>query len=252
MNDLLVAVTLFVSLFVALEIGFLLGRRFAAREGGAGAGQVGAIQGAALGLLGLLLAFSFGGAATRFLDRQDLIVEEANAIGTSLLRADLLPEPKRTELRGALRVYTEHRLELSPRLKDGLTAEDIAEFGRLQERLWRAAVDGVNARPDAMKTVLDPVNEVIDLHSLRLAAGRKKLPSPVLVLLFACSYLGIGTIGFGTGLSGQRRPFLTTALMLIVGGALWITFDLDHPRGGMLQLSDAPLREIDFGDAPSK
>jgi hypothetical protein len=250
-EEALVAAGLLALLLVALEGGFRAGCR-AVREGDtAASGQVGAVQGAVLGLLGLLLAFSFAAAGARFLERQDLIVAEANAIGTSFLRADLLDEPERSQLRAALERYTQHRLELSARLARGLQPSDLAEIGRLHAGIWSAAVAGVRARPAAMVSVLPPVNEVIDLHSIRLAAGRKHLPSLVLGMLIASSALAVAVIGYGCGLAGRRRAPMTVSLALLIGAGLWITIDLDHPRGGLMRLSDAPLQALGF-DGPGE
>lgn len=112
-QDISIAAGLLLLLLVALEAGFRIGRRATGGADASLSSQVGAIQGALLGLLGLLLAFSFAAAGARFLERQDLIVQEANAIGTAYLRADLLDEPHRSELRAALRRYTENRIEIS-------------------------------------------------------------------------------------------------------------------------------------------
>src|SRR5687768_16874212 len=114
--NLLIAAGLLALPLASLEIGFRAGRRAQVESGPQSAGQLGALQGAILGLLGLLLAFSFAAAASRFLEKQDLIVEEANAIGTAALRADLLNEPHRSALRAALRDYTSHRIAVSQRL----------------------------------------------------------------------------------------------------------------------------------------
>src|SRR5688572_3645576 len=185
--ELAIPAVLVVGLFVAVEAGYAIGRRRAAagRELPGGA-QVGAIQGAMLGLLGLLLGFSFAGAASRFIDRQDLIVQEANAIGTAYLRADVIPEPNASEVRHVLADYVAHRLEASKHLAEGLPPNFEAEVAAFHARLWHAAKEGVLARPEMAVAVLDPVNEVIDLHSTRLAAGRKHLPKVVLGLLVAC------------------------------------------------------------------
>jgi hypothetical protein len=240
---------LFGGLGLALEIGFHAGRRAAERDEARASGQVGAIQGALLGLLGLLLAFSFSAAGARFLERQDLIVSEANAIGTAYLRADLVDEPHRSELRATLKRYTEHRLAVSARLHSGVQPSDLEEAERLHARMWSAAVAGVTARPASTIAVLPPVNEVIDLHSTRLAAGRKHVPLIVLVLLLSCSMLAVGVIGFGCGMGGGRRVAMTVPLAVVIASSLWITIDLDHPRAGLMQISDAPLRELKL-DAP--
>lgn len=250
LQDLLVAAGLFLLLLLALEGGYRLARRARADADARGAGQVGAIQGAILGVLGLLLAFSFAAAGARFLERQDLIVEEANAIGTAYLRADLLDEPNAGALRSALRRYTEHRVAVAARLRSGVTPADLAEVDRLQGEMWDASVAGVAARPSAMIGVIPAVNEVIDLHTLRIASGRKHLPLLVMGLLIACSVLAMAVIGYGSGASGRRRAPLTIPLVALIGAALWITIDLDHPRAGLLKLNDAPLAQLRFADAP--
>src|SRR5262245_35230027 len=248
-RDVAVAAGLLGILLAALEGGFRAGRRATGDTDAAASGQIGAIQGAILGLLALLLAFSFGAAGARFIERQDLIVEEANAIGTASLRADLLDEPQRSELRAALKRYTEHRLEVSANLRHGVDPSALSEVERLHERIWSAAVAGVSARPASTLAVLVPVNEVIDMHATRLAASRKHLPSLVLGLLIACSALAIAVIGYGCGMGGRRRAPMTVALALLIGVGLWITVDLDRPRAGLMQLSDAPLAALRF-DAP--
>lgn len=250
-QEVLVGAGLLALLLASLEAGFRLGCRGAAKADPSAGGQIGAVQGALLGLLGLLLAFSFSAAGSRFMEKQDLIVQEANAIGTAYLRADLIEEPHRSALKGALRRYTEQRLEISADFRTRFTPEALAETERLQGRMWVAAVAGVNDRPDTMEVVLPPLNDVIDLHATRLAAGRKHLPGVVMGLLIASSALSLAVIGYGAGMGGRRRAVLTVSLSVLIGVALWITVDLDHPRGGLLRLSDAPLAELQFGTAPA-
>lgn len=247
LEDVGTGILLLLLLLVSDEIGFRAGLWSKARNDKDAGTQIGAVQGAVLGLLGLLLAFSFSAAGARFLERQDLIVQEANAIGTAYLRADLLDDEPAALLRGSLHRYTDHRIETSGHLRQGLPPEAAAQIEKLHNGIWTAARDGVKARPEAALSVLPPVNEVIDLHTLRIAAGKKHIPGLVLGLLVACSALAIGTIGYGCGLGGNRRVPLTWSLALLVTGSLWVTIDLDHPRGGLLQISDAPLSQITFG-----
>src|SRR5688572_31184480 len=127
MIEMVVAAGLLLLLLAGLEAGYRLGRRAADRGEDPSGGQVGAIQGAVLGLLALLLGFSFSGAALRFIERQDQIVTEANAIGTAWLRADVLDEPYRSQLKDQLARYVNHRVEVSQRLREGLGEVDAAE-----------------------------------------------------------------------------------------------------------------------------
>lgn len=249
MIEMAIAAALLLLLLAGLEVGYRLGRLSADRGEDPSGGQVGAIQGAVLGLLALLLGFSFSGAASRFIERQDQIVTEANAIGTAWLRADLLDEPYRAQLKDQLARYVQHRVDVSQRLRDGLAQMDAAEVAAFHTRIWRAASEGSLAKPATMVVVLPPVNEVIDMHATRVAAGRKHLPMLVLGLLVACSVLGVAVIGYGCGLGRRRSLPLTASLTLLIGAALWTTIDLDHPRRGLIKLSDAPLRELDLRPA---
>lgn len=245
-QDLATAFVLLCLLIAALEIGYRAGVWRSREEDARAAGQIGAVQGALLGLLGLLLAFSFSAAGSRFLERQDLITKEANAIGTAFLRADLIPDPHASDLRAALREYTAHRIQVSGALRAGLAQVDSGQIEAFHSRMWRAARDGVNARPETVQVVIPAINDVIDLHATRVAAGKKHVPVLVMGLLVASSLLSIGVIGYGCGTGKRRRPALTTPLALLIGAALWITIDLDHPRAGLLQLSDAPLKSLNL------
>ena len=244
--ELSVAGGMLIALSGALDVGFRLGRRGRAKDPDGPASQVPVIQAAVLGLLGLLLAFSFAAAGGRFLERQDLIVQEANAIGTSYLRADLLAEPQRSELRTALKEYTEHRVAATAELRHLWTESMLTEAEQMHGRIWRAARDGVAARPELSVAVLTPVNDVIQLHSVRVAAARKQLPWLVLVLLVVCSLLAVGVIGFGCGMEGRRQLPLSLSLTVLIGAALCVTIDLDQPRMGLLQVSDRPLQALKF------
>jgi hypothetical protein len=95
-----------------------------------------------------------------------------------------------------------------------------------------------------MVVVLPPVNDVIDLHSTRVAAGKRHVPMLVMVLLVACSMLAIGVIGYGCGMTGHRHQVMTGSLVLLIGATLWTTIDLDYPRAGIIQLNDGPLRDL--------
>jgi hypothetical protein len=244
--EMLIALALLLGLLLSLESGFRVGRWAKEHREAPSSGQLGAVQGAILGLLGLLLGFSFAGAAGRFLERQDFIVREANAIGTAFLRADLLNEPHRSNLQSTLAAYVSHRLEVSRTLFRGLSKQAESEIAKFHARIWSAARAGVADNPAAAVVVLGPVNDVIDIHSIRMAAGRKHLPGLVLGLLIGCSALAMAAIGYGCGLSGRRYLLMTGALTILIGTALWTTIDLDYPRSGLIRLNDTPLLDLNL------
>ncbi len=226
-------------LLAALEVGFRAGR--SRRKEDRDKSYLGTVQGGVLGLLGLLLGFSFAGAATRFVERQDLIVQQANALGTAYLRADMLGEPSRSALRQGLRDYTDAAINL---FKEGGSTLTPAQLTSLESRhapIWSAAVEGVRADPVIGVLVLPPVNEVIDLFSVRVASARRHLPPMVLGLLLACALIALFTVGYGAGLTNQRHLLMTLTLAVLVSTALATTLDLDYPRRGVITLSDAPL-----------
>ena len=244
-----VAVLLGVGMVALIEGGRRLALRRMRREPEGSQAGVSAVDGAVFALFGLLIAFTFSGAGSRFDARRALVTQEANAIGTAWLRADLLDEPHRSQLKDQLARYVAHRIEVSGRLRNGLGEIDAAEIAAFHQRIWNAASEGSLAKPATMVVVLPPVNEVIDMHATRVAAGRKHLPMLVLGLLIACSVLGVAVIGYGCGLGRRRALPMTVSLALLIGAALWTTIDLDYPRRGLIQLSDAPLRELDLKPA---
>ena len=163
------------------------------------------------------------------------------------MRADLLDDPHASNLRAVLAQYTKRRIEVTAALGEGIDPAAAAEFDELHRRMWAAASAGVRARPEATNVVIPAINDVIDMHSTRTAAGRKHIPSLLLFLLIAASVISIADIGYGCGMNGPRRAPLTVSLAVLLVMFLWITIDLDHPRSGFLQLSDAPLKAIRFG-----
>ncbi|MCC6676690.1 MAG: hypothetical protein IT436_06060 [Phycisphaerales bacterium] len=245
----LVSLSIFVGALGSVEVGYQFGRRTAPKE--TDRAHLGAVQGAILGLLGLLLGFSFAGSTQRFLERQQLIVREANAIGTTYLRAELLDGPARDAIRSVLREYTRVRIAA---FRPGVTMDQkldiIARSEALHNDLWRAAKEGVEARPGMAVAVLPGVNEVIDLHTSRLAAGRRHLPMLIVGLLIGCAALSLMTIGFGFGLSRRRHLGLSGTLAIVIACAIWMTLDLDYPRIGLIRLDDSSLEELKFPDVP--
>ncbi len=249
-----VAVGLFAGLLCVVELGYRAGRRATVRRrddpNSPSAGQLGAIQGAILGLVGLLLGFSYAGAASRFIERQALVVEEANAISTAYLRTGLLDEPHRSDLRTLLRDYTQVRAATFEHLQVRAILERMNDAARMHAPIWSAAQAGVEARPAVTMAVLVPVNQVIDLQTVRLAAFRRHLPPLVIGLLGVCASFALAAIGYGCGIAGRRNLPFTGALAIVVAAAVWTTLDLDYPRLGFIRLDDTALRAIDFDSMP--
>src|SRR5207245_10293478 len=132
---------LFCGMLVLLEIGRRIGVRRMARDPEGARAGIGAIEGAVFGLLGLLIAFTFSGAASIFDTRRQLIVEETNDIGTAYLRLDLLPADAQPALRESFRRYLDARIEVYRKLPDIAAAkESLAKANELQRQIWRQAI----------------------------------------------------------------------------------------------------------------
>lgn len=239
----LIAAALLIGMVASVEAGYRLGRR--AKKSETDKSQIGAVQGAVLGLLGLLLGFSFAGAGSRFIERQDIIVREANAVGTAWLRADLLDEPARSELRGALRAHTDERLTLAGQYRLDEMLATVGRMQALESKMWSAAASGVTQRPQFANLVVPAVNEVIDLQTTRNASFYRHIPSLVLWLLVVAAAAALGVVGYGCGLAAKRNFEATTALALLIALALWATIDLDHPRRGLIKMAYEPLEWMD-------
>src|SRR5258708_24657259 len=170
----LFALGLFLGMLILLEVGRRIGaRRLAEETTGAEAG-VGTVEGAVFALLGLLIAFTFSGAASRFDARRQLIVEETNDIGTASLRLDLLPVDAQPGLREKFRGYVDTRLEIYRKLPDFRAAqEETAKANRLQAEISRQSVAPTRAHgPSAAAPMLllPALNAMIDITTTRTMA----------------------------------------------------------------------------------
>jgi hypothetical protein len=240
-----VALLIIVGLSGSAYIGVMVGRR--TPKAAVESQQFGIIQGAILALLGLLLGFSFSGAMSRFSARQDIIVAEANAVGTAFLRADLFPDPHRGAIRSLLREYTDARLELFARVDADESAAVLSRLASLQGRLWAAAVAAAREKPEFTIALLNPVNEVIDLLAVRNAAAERHLPGVVFGSIVACAMTSLALVGFAIARSDRRLRASGVVLGVLIAATLWITLDLDYPRAGLIRITDSPLRELRAG-----
>jgi hypothetical protein len=190
-----------------------------------------------------LIGFAFSGAASRFINRQDLIVEEANALGTAYLRADTIAEPQRSELKDAIKEYTADRVKLLSREGRNQIEPLLAKVSGLHERMWKSAINATQNNARLMSVVLPPINEVIDLHTTHLAMARRHLPVPIMAVLFATAAISVGMIGFGNGRIGRRFSVLDSVYGVVLAAALWMIIDLDYPGFGIIGVSNVPVVE---------
>ena len=202
-----------------------------------------AVSGALLGLVGLLLAFGLAMSVGRYETRRAVVVEDANAIGTAFLRAQTLPEPQRSASMTALRAYVDTSIRLSEAVPDSDEAVRARKDGeKLQRELWGLAGDALRAEPDgsAVRLYVEALNVMIDLQTTRVAALRNRVPGSVLVLEIVGAAVALGLLALYLGVLGRgARPVLFAAGIVTV--VLLVTFDLDRPTRGVIQVPDGPL-----------
>lgn len=242
MIEQLVALGLIVGLVGAHEVGFWLGSLTRSADEPFDR-QVGLIRTSTAALVAFLVGFAFSGAASRFIDRMDIIVKEANALGTAYLRADTIGEPQSSDLKAALKEYTADRVTLLSREGRDQIDPLLAKVPGLHQRMWNAAIKGTQDNAPLMAVVLPPVNEVIDLHAVHLAMARRHLPVPIMALLLGTAAISVGMIGFGNGRLARRFSVLDSVYGVALAIALWMTIDLDYPGIGLIRVSNLPVVE---------
>jgi len=242
MTEVLVALGLIAGVVAAHEIGFWLGSLSRSTDEPFDR-QVALVRTSTAALVAFLIGFAFSGAASRFIDRLDIIVKEANALGTAYLRADTIAEPQRVELKSALKEYTADRVTLLSREGRDQIEHLLAKVSGLHKRMWGSAINATQGNAPLMAVVLPPINEVIDLHSTHLAMARRHLPIPIMTVLLGTAAIGFGMIGFGNGRVDRRFSVLDSVYGVVLAVALWMTIDLDYPGIGIIEVSNLPVVE---------
>ena len=231
----------FVSILAASEIGRRLGVRASKRGGD----NVSTLEGAILGLLALMIGFTFAMALARFESRRDAVLNEANAIGTTALRARLLPAPYGGQALKLLQEYVQVRLDITRRVVPS-PAELNATISRsnaLQEALWQQA-KAVALHDNAMVPTglfIQSLNEMIDNQEKRLTALRSQVPNVVLIALYAVAAIAAGFTGYASGLEARCSRLPVNIMGALISGVILLIQDLDRPTAGFIRTSQQPM-----------
>jgi hypothetical protein len=246
-NEMLLLLFLMGAFVLCLEVGFRLGLRMQARADEGNRAHINSLQAALLGLLALLLGFTFAMAVSRFDTRRSLVLAEGNAIGTAALRASLLPPPERMPFLGGLRDYVDARLMFydAGTDKERISAS-MSRTSTVQIELWRIATAAANGEPDSIPLglVLQSLNQLFDLAEERRVALENRVPESVLYLLFAVTLGALGFIGYGSGLSGRRFHVSTAVFAVLISLVLMTIIDFDRPREGLIRISQQSLLRV--------
>jgi hypothetical protein len=204
---------------------------------------LGGMVGSTLGLLAFMLAFTFGLAGSRFEDRRQVLLSEANAIGTTYLRAAMIPEPMSTESRNLLREYVDVRLEGVQ--QPGKLQQALARSEELHNQLWSQAVAATQKERSPMTSIyVQSLNEVIDLHATRLMALRSRVPAVIWIVLYVLGFLAMVLMGYQSGLANNRRSLAAVALIIGFALVLYLIADIERPGQGTLQVSQQSMIDL--------
>src|ERR1700722_2980666 len=228
----------------AAELGNWIGLRFhAARTENA---DVGTLAGASLGLLALLIAFSFSMAESRYDLRRSMVLEEANAIGSTANFALMLPEAAQKPILSLLRDYTAVRIALGVPYDPSKLEQDIARSLDLQARLWQQAVAVTAANPQSLPAYrfVASLNEINNIHEKRITALRNHVPLAVSFMLVGTAMVAMGFTGFNAGAFGARRRPITLITSLMIAMLIMLVVDLDSPSRGLIHVSVQPLVDV--------
>lgn len=244
----LILLALLAFLLVAADVGYRLGRRKQMTVPEPVRSQIGSTQSAFLGLFALLLGFTFAMALSRFDARKEMVVREANAIGTAALRARVLPDPQRSETAKLFRDYIETRVEVgrNPNLPTPQMQALDDEASRLQDQLWRHATAAAEADPRSVPAglFLQAMNEVIDVKGERDNALANHVPESVLMLLMVFAVMTGGLLGYGNGLAGARTFGTTAVFAVLIAVVILVIIDLDRPRRGLIRTGQQSMLNL--------
>ncbi|MAM88354.1 MAG: hypothetical protein CME36_13705 [unclassified Hahellaceae] len=243
-----IAVALFVSMMIVVEIGYRLGTRTSGKASEPTKAQINTIQGSLLGILALLLGFTFSLALQRFDARSVAVVDEANAIGTTALRAQLLPDPLKAEVTDLLKQYTDNRVGAATVALDHeeQRAVLLTEGSQLLDQLWLKAIESaeMDGGPVRSGLFIQALNDMIDEYTNRDAVLSRHVPELVLMLLHGTFLMTGLLVGYASGVSGHRASFVSYILIGLIVLLVFIIIDLDRPRRGLIEVDQKSLLDL--------
>ena len=246
-NEIIIVCGFLVLMLAATEAGFRLGRRSAEKTADKTKSIVSTVEAAILGVLGLLLAFTMSMAVSRFEARKQLVLNEANAIGTSCLRTELLPTAEGSEIASVLRQYINVRVQYGTTGADQRQLESLrTQTARLQTEFWTRTVAYEQRDPNPIRVglLLQSLNEAIDLESARRMAFQNHVPQSVIYVNGIVGILAAMLVGYAFGLNGRRQIFSMCMLALAITLVLAVIVDLDRPRAGFIRVSQQPMTDL--------
>jgi len=229
---------------LSFEGGFRVGRWRSRRQAHEQEVVVRVEVGVMLGLVSFILAITLWIATTHFDAVRQAKLNEANAIRTTYLRADLLPEPHRSEVRNLLREYVDVRLEA---FRTGQYEQAISRSEELQGQLWSHAIAAREkvSSPVFAGYFIQSLNDMIALHARRVTVGMEfRIPSTIWIGIYVIMALAAAAIGSHAGLTGASRPLVALAFILISSAVILLIADLDNPRRGAIRVGKQAMEDL--------
>lgn len=232
-------------ILLAIEIGFRTGVHNTRKSEDERQAPIDAMVGSTLGLLAFVLAFTFGMATSRYDARTQFVIDDAIAIRTVDLRAQVLPEPHRSEIRAMLREYVDVRVNAV--LAPDEIQRGLVRAGELQDRLWSRAA--ILAHDTSAMSIVGPLmqalSQMIDVHSKRVnAALYHRIPETIWIALYCMTVLAMAITGYRAGVVGRRSLTATLTLVLAFSTIIVLIADLDRPQEGFLKVSQHAMLEL--------
>jgi hypothetical protein len=235
-------------IFGAAELGCWLALRSPDRGHEYIRGHITTIQSAMLGLLALLIGFTFSIALSHYDLRRNLVLDEANAIGRVALRAQLLPEGQAEKATELLKRYIDTRFFFTSTGDARVVAmeQQSAEAHDLLMALWAEAVTATSQDPHSVPAELftQSLNEVIDLDEKRRIANRNRVPRAAFILLFAVASVASGFTGYAAGLAGTRQMPANAIMAIAIGAVMLMISDMDRPQRGLIAIDEQALTDV--------
>ena len=235
---------------ISVILGYRIGNYTYRKSKGEKQSSTGSIVGASLGLLAFMLAFTFSIAADRFNQRKQILLDQVNIIGTTYLRAEMLPDPPRNEIRKILRDYVDLAASLANKdywTKPGRLNQLIDRTEDMQDQLWIYTVDlGREYRDsEVVSLFISSLNDLIDIQTTRVVVAiQYRIPGTIWTTLYLLSILVFGLVGYEIGISRSGNMLVSIIMAVIFSAVILLISDLDRPAQGQIGVSQQPMIEL--------
>lgn len=247
-NPMCIVLALVAIMSLAAEVTFRVGRRWHTRSDDFRRGHFGSVLGSLLGLLALLLSFTFAMSANRFDARRQLVLSDANALEALYLQSSLLSDGARRTFKQSLRQYVDAQAQVAAMTHDATAAEArgiSAQWEAIHQQMWNTVKECVTETPSPVDDQM--LRSLIDLRAInraRMFAWDNRVPDSIIWLLLLGCIVGISAIGLSGGLGNHRGWPARVALTVVLSATIYVVLDLDRPHEGLISVSQKPILDL--------